>query len=81
MKKMSDIILPVEKSSKEMSLFDYDFKVPYFLEYEECKVPCKATPDAAAYDLYAAENKKILLNSNAIALLNLRIAIPKGFFW
>ena len=78
---MSDIILPIEKSSKEMSLFDYDFKVPYFPEYDECKVPYKATPDAAAYDLYAAENKKILLNSLAIVLLDLRITIPKGFFW
>ena len=63
-----------------MSLFDYDFKVPYFPESDECKVPYKATPDAAAYDLYAAENKEILPNSNAIVLLDLRIAIPKGFF-
>ena len=77
---MSDIVLPIEKSSKEMSLFDYDFKVPYFPESDECKVPYKATPDAAAYDLYAAENKEILPNSNAIVLLDLRIAIPKGFF-
>ena len=78
---MSDIVLPIEKSSKEMSLFDYDFKVPYFPESDECKVPYKATPDAAAYDLYAAENKKILLNSLAIVLLDLRITIPKEFFW
>ena len=78
---MSDIVVPIEKSSKEMSLFDYDFKVPYFPESDKCKVPYKATPDAAAYDLYAAENKKILLNSLAIVLLDLRIAIPKGFFW
>ena len=78
---MSDIVLPIEKSSKEMSLFDYDFKVPYFPESDKCKFPYKATPDAAAYDLYAAENKKILLNSLAIVLLDLRITIPKGFFW
>ena len=77
---MSDIVLPIEKSSKEMSLFDCDFKVPYFLESDECKVPYKATPNAAAYDLYAAENKEILPNSNAIVSLDLRIAIPKGFF-
>ena len=63
-----------------MSLFDYDFKVPYFPESDECKVPYKATPDAAAYDLYAAENKKILPNSDAAESLDLRIAIPKGFF-
>ena len=77
---MSDIVLPIEKSSKEMSLFDYDFKVPYFPKSDECKVPYKATPDAAAYDLYAAENKEILPNSNAIVSLDLRIVIPKGFF-
>ena len=77
---MSDIVLPIEKSSKEMSLFDYDFKVSYFPESEECKVPYKATPDATAYDLYAAENKEILPNSNAIVSADLRIAIPKGFF-
>ena len=77
---MSDIVIPIKKSSKEMSLFDYDFKVPYFPESDECKVPYKATPDAGAYDLYAAENKKILPNSDAAVSLDLRIAIPKGFF-
>ena len=77
---MSDIVIPIKKSSKEMFLFDYDFKVPYFPESDECKVPYKATPDAAAYDLYAAENKKILPNSDAAVSLDLRIAIPKGFF-
>ena len=55
---MSDIVLPIEKSSKEISAFDYDFKVPYYPESDECRVPYKATPDAAAYDLYAAEIKK-----------------------
>ena len=77
---MSDIVLPIEKSSKEMSVFGYDFKVPYYPESDECKVPYKATPDAAAYDLDAAENKEILPKSNAIVSLDLRIAIPKGFF-
>ena len=48
---MSDVILPIEKSSKEMIVFDYDFKVPYYPESDECKVSYKATPDAAAYDL------------------------------
>ena len=77
---MSDIVLPIEKSSKEMSVLDYDFKVPYYPESDEIKVPYKATPDAAAYDLYATENKEILPKSNAIVSLDLRIAIPKGFF-
>ena len=76
---MSDIVLPIEKSSKEISAFDYDFKVLYYPESDKCKVPYKATPDAAVYDLYAAENKEILLNSKAIVSLDLRIVIPKVF--
>lgn len=77
---MSDVVLPIEKSSKKMTVFDYDFKVPYYPESDECKVPYKAASDAAAYDLYAVENKNILPNSNAIVSLDLRWAIPKGFF-
>ena len=77
---MSDVVLPFEKSSKEMSKFDCDFKVPYYPESDEAKLPYKATPDAAAYDLYAAENKDVLPKSNAIVSLDLRWAIPKGFF-
>ena len=77
---MSDIVLLIEKSSKEMSSFDYDFKVPYYPEYDDFKVPYKAYPDAAAYDLYAAENKNIFPKSNATVSLDLRWAIPKGFF-
>ena len=63
-----------------MSVIEYNFKVPYYPESDECKVPFKATPDAAAYDQYAAENKDILPKSNAIVSLDLRWAIPKGFF-
>ena len=55
-----------------MTVFDYDFKVPYYPESDECKVPYKATPDAATYDLCAAENKNILPKSNAIVSLDLR---------
>ena len=77
---MSDVVLPIEKSSKEMTVFDYDFKVPYYPESDECKVPYKATPDDAAYDLYAAEDNNFLPKSNAIVFLDLRWAIPKGFF-
>ena len=78
--KMSDVVLPIEKSSKEMSKFDYDFKIPYYPESDEAKLPYKATPDAAAYDFYAAENKDVLPKSNVIVSLDLRWAIPKGFF-
>ena len=50
---MSDVVgLPIEKSSKSMSVCDYDFKLLYYPESDECKVPYKATSEAAGYDLY-----------------------------
>ena len=77
---MSDVVLPIEKSSVKVSDYNYDFKLPYYPESDDCKVPYKTTPDAAGYDLYAAEDKDISPGSNAIVSLDLRIAIPKGFF-
>ena len=77
---MSVVGLPIEKSSASMSVFNYDFKVPYYPESDECKVPYKATSEAAGYGLYAAEDEEILPKTNAIVSLDLRIAIPKGFF-
>ena len=75
---MSDVVgLPIEQS---MFVCDYDFKLPYYPESDECKVPYKATSEAAGYDLYAAEDKEILPKTNAIVSLDLRMAIPKGFF-
>ena len=63
-----------------MNKFNYGFKVPYYPDSDNFKVPYKSTTDAAAYDLYAAEDKDISPRSNAIVSLDLRIAIPKGFF-
>ena len=77
---MSDVGLPIEKSSVSMSVFNYDFKVSYYPESDECKVLYKATSEAAGYDLYAAEDKEILPKTNAIVSLDLRTAISKGFF-
>ena len=78
---MSDVVgLSIEKSSASISVFNYDFKVPYYPESDECKVPYKATSEAAGYGLYAAEDEEILPKTNAIVSLDLRIAIPKGFF-
>ena len=74
-----DIAVPIEKYSKS-EIFDYDIKVKYYPECDEAKVPYKATPDAAAYDLYAAEETNVLPKSNAIVSLDLRWVIPKGFF-
>ena len=78
---MSDVVgVPIEISSKSMSVCNYDFKLPYYLESDECKVPYKATSEAAGFDLYAAEDKEILPKTNDIVSFDLRIAIPKGFF-
>ena len=74
-----DIAVPIEKYSKP-EIFDYDIKVKYYPESDEAKVPYKTTPDAAAYDLYAAEETNVLPKSNAIVSLDLRWTIPKGFF-
>ena len=54
--------------------------MPYYPEFDECQVPYKATSESAGYDLYAAEDKEILPETNAIVSLDLRMAIPKGFF-
>ena len=74
-----DIAVPTKKYSKS-EIFDYDIKVKYYPESDEAKGPYKATPDAAAYDLYAAEETNVLPKSNAIVSLDLRWPIPKGFF-
>ena len=57
---MSVFGLPIEKSSASMSVFNYDFKVPYYPESDECKFPYKANSEAAGYDLFATEDKDIL---------------------
>ena len=79
---MSDVIvgLPIEKSSKEMSVFEHDFKIPYFPLSNDYQVPYKPNREDVGYDLYAAEDKEILPKNNAIISLDLRIAIPRGFF-
>ena len=59
---------------------DYHFSVKYYSESDNCKIPVKATVDSAGYDLYAAEDVDILPRSNAMVSLDLRIAIPPGFF-
>ena len=80
---MSDVVvgLPIEKSSKEIiSVCEYDFKIQYFPVSDNCAVPYKPNREDAGYDLYPAEDKEILPKNNAIISLDLRIAIPRGFF-
>ena len=72
----------IKKSSGayKMRIFNYDFTIKYYPESDETKVPYKATPDAAGFDLYAAEETNVLPNSKPVVSLDLRMAFPKGFF-
>ena len=54
--------------------------VKYFQESEFAKEPIQATDGAAGYDLFEAEAKTILPHSSESVCLDLRWAIPKGFF-
>ena len=63
-----------------MSVFEHDFKIPYFPLSNDYQVPYKPNREDVGYDLYAAEDKEILPKNNAIISLDLRIAIPRGFF-
>ena len=54
--------------------------VKYFAKSEFAKVPYQASEDASGYDLFATGTKTLLPNSvNAISL-DLRWAIPTGFY-
>ena len=54
--------------------------VNYYPTSDNCKVPTKSTVDSAGYDLYSAEKKEILPWQNAPVSLDLKLAIPVGFF-
>ena len=55
-------------------------EIKYFEESVFAKEPVKATEGSAGYDLFTAEAKTIVPNSSQIVCLDLRWAIPKGFF-
>ena len=54
--------------------------VKYYSESEFAKEPYQATEDSAGYDLFAAETKTFLPKSVRSLLLDLRWAIPTGFY-
>ena len=54
--------------------------VKYYSDSEFAKEPYQATEDSAGYDLFAAETKTILPKSVGIISLDLRWAIPTGFY-
>ena len=54
--------------------------VKYYAEDEFAKKPYQATEDSAGYDVFAAEIKTFLTISVDTLLLELRWAIPTGFY-
>ena len=54
--------------------------VKYFAESKYEKEPYQASEDAAGYDLFAAETKTLLPKSTDTISLDLRWAIPRGFY-
>ena len=54
--------------------------VKYFAESDYAKEPYQATEGAARYDLFAAETKTLLPKSTDTISLDLRWAIPSGFY-
>ena len=52
----------------------------YFKESQYAKIPYQATEGSAGHDLFAAETKTFLPSSVDIISLDLRWAIPPGFY-
>ena len=46
----------------------------------DARTPLKAYPDSAGNDLYANETKLLLARGRARVSVDLKLAIPKGFF-
>ena len=54
--------------------------IKYYTENELANEPYQATENSAGYDVFAAEIKTFLPNSVDIISLELRWAIPNGFY-
>ena len=52
----------------------------YFPENEFAKEPFPASEDAAGYEVFASEAKTILPKTNTCIRLDIKMAIPKGFY-
>ena len=81
---MSDAVvgLPIEKSSKEiMSVFEHDFKIPYFPVSNHCQVPYKPNREDAGYDLYAAEDKRNFTKKQCYHFTQFKNRNTERIFW
>ena len=54
--------------------------IKYYANTEFAKEPVQASEDAAGYDLYAAEARSLFLHSRTSINLELKMAIPKGYY-
>ena len=77
----------IENLTAKLLFFQFLFEnmskqitVKYYSESEFAKEPYQATEDSAGYDLFAAETKTVLPKSVGIISLDLRWAIPTGFY-
>ena len=44
------------------------------------KIPLKAYPNSAGYDLFAHESIRVMSNSRGLVSTGFKISIPKGFY-
>ena len=77
----------IENLTAKLLFFQFLFEnmskqitVKYYSESEFAKEPYQATEDSAGYDLFAAETKTFLPKTVDTLLLELRWAIPTGFY-
>ena len=68
----------VSKRSKKFSGMNLNVKC--YTDNEKSKTPSLATSDSAGYDLYAAESRTIMPRSLGAVSLEMRFAIPRGFY-
>ena len=54
--------------------------IKYYANTEFAKEPVQASEDAAGYDLYVAEARTLFLHSRTSINLELKMAIPKGYY-
>ena len=75
-----DVVNEKLQNAEKMSVCNYDITVKYYPETDMAKVPFQSTLESAVYHSYATISTNILPKSHAIVSLDLRWAIPKGFY-
>ena len=63
-----------------MSFFESELLIKVNRSSNEVLIPKKMYVDSAGHDLFANESIKVCAGSRALVTVDLRMAIPKGFF-